>query len=179
MNLNLEKDSIREKKDMTPKFEQRIISQGPFCLLQEVTTWRKPVWTVSWGVCKVIHLNSLEELAWSCKTMIYLNGRFDKHIESRVNLFRKCQSYSRSYGSKCAMIMISHFSCIQPFVTPWTVACQAPLSMGILQARMLEWAAMPSSRGSSQPRDGTWVSCTAGGLFTSWATREALVWGQT
>ena len=37
------------------------------------------------------------------------------------------------------------------FVTPWTVACQASLSMGILQARILEWVAMPSSRGSSDP----------------------------
>ena len=44
-------------------------------------------------------------------------------------------------------------SYIQLFVTPWTAARQAPLSMGILQARILEWAAMPSSRGSSQPRD--------------------------
>ena len=32
-------------------------------------------------------------------------------------------------------------------VIPWTVACQAPLSMGILQARILEWVAIPSSRG--------------------------------
>ena len=41
---------------------------------------------------------------------------------------------------------------------------------GILQARTLEWAAMPSSRGSSQPRDQTRVSCgscTAGGFFTT------------
>ena len=34
----------------------------------------------------------------------------------------------------------------------WTVACQAPLSMGILQAGILEWVAKPSSRRSSQPR---------------------------
>ena len=33
----------------------------------------------------------------------------------------------------------------------WTIACQAPLSMGILQARILQWAAMPSTRGSSNP----------------------------
>ena len=45
---------------------------------------------------------------------------------------------------------------------------------GILQARMLEWVAVLFSRGSSQPRDGTQVSCIAGGFFTSWATREAL-----
>ena len=40
-------------------------------------------------------------------------------------------------------------------MTPWTVALQIPLSMGILQARILEWVAVPSSRGSSQPRDRT------------------------
>ena len=37
---------------------------------------------------------------------------------------------------------------------------------GILQARILEWVAFPFSRGSSQPRDGTQVSCIAGRFFT-------------
>ena len=50
------------------------------------------------------------------------------------------------------------FSHVQLFVTLWTVARQAPLSMGILQARTLEWVAVPSSRGSSQGRDRTHVS---------------------
>ena len=59
------------------------------------------------------------------------------------------------------------------FATPGPFAHQASLSMGILQARILEWVAMPSSRGSSQPRDRTQVSCIAGGFFTIWATREA------
>ena len=44
---------------------------------------------------------------------------------------------------------------------------------GILQARILEWVAFLFSRGSSQPRDWTQVSCIAGGFFTSWGTREA------
>ena len=43
----------------------------------------------------------------------------------------------------------------------------------IFQARVLEWAAISFSRGSSQPRDGTWVSHIAGRHFTVWATREA------
>ena len=43
---------------------------------------------------------------------------------------------------------------------------------GILQASILEWVAFPFSRGSSQPRDRTQVSCIAGRFFTSWATRE-------
>ena len=59
--------------------------------------------------------------------------------------------------------MLSHFSLS---VTLSTVTCQALLSMGILQARILEWVAMPSSRGSSQPKDQTQVSFIAGGFFT-------------
>ena len=58
---------------------------------------------------------------------------------------------------------------------------------GILQARILEWVAVPFSRGPSQPRDRTQVSCIvggfftqvsciAGGFFTSWAIREAPFW---
>ena len=43
----------------------------------------------------------------------------------------------------------------------------------ILQARILEWIALPSSRGSSQLRDQTRVSCIAGGFFTVWTTRGA------
>ena len=63
-------------------------------------------------------------------------------------------------------------SCVQLFVTPWTVACQAPLSIRILQARILGWVAYLFSRGSSQPKNRTRVSCMARGFFTSWATRE-------
>ena len=46
--------------------------------------------------------------------------------------------------------------------------CSPPSSSihGILQARVLEWIAIPFSRGSSQPRDRTQVSCIAGGFFT-------------
>ena len=47
---------------------------------------------------------------------------------------------------------------VRLFATPWTVAHQAPLSMGILQARILEWVAMPSSRGSSGLRDQPRIS---------------------
>ena len=43
---------------------------------------------------------------------------------------------------------------------------------GIFQARILEWVAIPFSRGSSWPRDQTWISHIAGSLFTVWATWE-------
>ena len=54
--------------------------------------------------------------------------------------------------------------------------CSLPgssLSMGILQARILEWVAIPFSRGFSRPTDQTQISCIAGRFFTIWAMREA------
>ena len=52
--------------------------------------------------------------------------------------------------------------------------CSPPGSSvhGILQARILEWVAIPFSRGSSQPRDQIQVSCIGGRFFTIRDTRE-------
>ena len=46
-------------------------------------------------------------------------------------------------------VCVCSLSPVQLFVTPWTVAHQAPLSMGVVPARILEWVAVSSSRGSS------------------------------
>ena len=61
-----------------------------------------------------------------------------------------------------------HFSHVQLFATPWTVVFHAPLPMGILEARILEWVVMPSSRGSSRPRYGTCVSCIGRQVSYHW-----------
>ena len=57
--------------------------------------------------------------------------------------------------------------------------CRLPGSSvhGILQARILEWAAVPSDRGSSQSGDQTQVSYIVGRFFTSWVTKKAQLWG--
>ena len=49
---------------------------------------------------------------------------------------------------------------------PWTIACQSLLH-GIFQARILQWVAISSSKGSFQSRDQTCVSCITGGFFTT------------
>ena len=64
----------------------------------------------------------------------------------------------KSTGAGCHCFLVRCFNCAQLFGTLWTVAHLAPLSMGILQARILEWVAMSSSRRSSWPRDWTFVS---------------------
>ena len=75
------------------------------------------------------------------------------------------------------LLLIFSFACAQSLsgltlCNPMDQSLQAPLSMGILQARILVWVALPSSRGSSWPRDQTQVSRFAGGFFTVWVTRE-------
>ena len=55
---------------------------------------------------------------------------------------------------------------------PWTVAHKSPLSIRFPRKRMLNWVAMPSSRGSSWPRDRTSISCLAGEFSYHWATWE-------
>ena len=55
---------------------------------------------------------------------------------------------------------------VQLFATPMNYTPPTGSSvLGILQVRILEWVAIPFSRGSSWPRDRTWVSCTAGILY--------------
>ena len=68
-------------------------------------------------------------------------------------------------------------SLVRLFATPRTIACQAPLSVELsgvgchlfiiyCHLLLLEWVAIPFSRGSSQPRDWTQFPCIAGRFFT-------------
>ena len=59
------------------------------------------------------------------------------------------------------------------FVTPMNCSLPGFSVHGILQARNLEWVAIPFSRESSWPKGWTWLSCITGRFFTIWATREA------
>ena len=69
----------------------------------------------------------------------------------------RCNLVNAAY---CTVLCAKSLSRVQLFVTPWTVARQAPSSVpGTLQARILEWVAIPYSRGSSQSRDQTCVFC--------------------
>ena len=64
------------------------------------------------------------------------------------------------------------FSRVQLFVTPWTVAYQAPLSVGFSQ-KELEGVAISFSRESSQLRDQTYVSCIDRQISYDWAVWKA------
>ena len=74
------------------------------------------------------------------------------------------QLYQSSEQSASGSQMLSR---VLFFTIPWTVACQAPLSLGVLQARILQWVAISFSRGSCPPRNRTWVSCIGRQVFTT------------
>ena len=77
-----------------------------------------------------------------------------------------------NYVPRCAVLSRLVMS---DSANPWTVARQAPLSMGILQVRILEWEVYPFARDSPWSRNPTGVSCAVGEFFTSWATGEAFI----
>ena len=64
--------------------------------------------------------------------------------------------------------VLNHFSFVQLFATLWTAAQEAPLSTGILQARILEQVAISFSRGAFPPRDQTCIS------YVSWIGKQVL-----
>ena len=84
-----------------------------------------------------------------------------------------CQAEILLFYSLFTDCVLSHFNRVWLFVTLGTVPRQASSVHEILQARILEWVAIPFSRGSSWPRFQTRVSCVAARFFTVWATREA------
>ena len=91
-------------------------------------------------------------------TWLQNSSFFDAYV-SPINMRRKGRNLIALPGKVC---VCACFSCVQLFATLWTVARQAPLSLGFSR-QDLEWVAMPSSRGSSRPRDLTrisYISCT-------------------
>ena len=77
-----------------------------------------------------------------------------------------CWVLGANVWSYCVYVQsLSHFWL---FATPWTLAAQAPLSMGFPRQEYWRWLPFPSP-GTSWPGGWTWVSCLAGRFFTIWA----------
>ena len=93
---------------------------------------------------------------------------FPPYLLGWANYNRWRAKWSESHSLWEKVKLESH---VQLFVTPQTIYT----GHGILQARMLEWVAFPFSKGYSLPRDRMQVYHTAGGFFTSWATRAKLI----
>ena len=84
-----------------------------------------------------------------------------------VGLHRVGHDCSDLAAAVCVCMCVSHSSRVWLFVVPWTVACQAPLSMGFSRKEYWSGLSFPSPGVSFWPRDPTQVSCIAGSFFNT------------
>ena len=132
------------------------------------------------ALCKALYLQDL------MPPSLPLWGRCDYHphfTDETAGVRMVLLTYPWSHGGKLEFTLVkswwwfSLFRHVQLFMTPWTVACQPPLSIGL--SRQEYWSGLPfPSPGalpnpgiepSCQPREWTHVSCIAGRSSTNWA----------
>ena len=116
--------------------------------------------------------------------ILYFANKGNESLESEVNLQSRPTSRRKQWNSDPSLWLpqnlFSYYHLVkvaQSCLTLWNPTGSLPGSSvhGILHARVQEWIAVPFSRGSSQSRDWTQVSCIAGGFVIIWATRKALL----
>ena len=118
---------------------------------------------VPWMILKINHLSQALMCIWPCISVEYLMWKWSV--------------------LRIMWIVFTYLACMHAKSLPLCLTLCNPMDFtppgssvhGILQARILEWVAMPFSRGSSWPRDRTQVSRLAGGFFTYWAIRESIL----
>ena len=116
-----------------------------------------------------------------CVYNIYISVTVLKRLERQIKWTIWLPLWSGEICVFCLLLYVLSCSVVS-LCDPVDCSPAGSSAHGILQARILEWAAMPFSTWSSQPKDWTQVSLIAGGFFTSWATREArcyVVWDFT
>ena len=103
-----------------------------------------------------------------CNQLLWKTGAYDKDSPSWPN---SCWGPGSAPSSRSVCAMCSIAQSCPTLATSWTVALQAPLSMGFSRQY---WSGLSfhSLEDLTDPRDWTWVSWIVGRFFTIWATRE-------
>ena len=147
----------------------------------------RTIWeAVSWAIVLIWPQIKLKSQVSHCEfcfqlTMIMKQKNFSRNNEKTDNFIFFCKAIIKcfiepkkrfySWGCVCFLVAQSCLTLCDP------VDCSSPGSSvhEIFQTRVLEWVAFPFSRGLSQTRGQTWVSCIAGRFFTIWATRWSCI----
>ena len=154
------------------------------------------VFTFAFWLCVDVSWLSTGLFLWFTRHSTYVSGftslgviqASGKGPSSRLTKAVERGCLSTSFMTNSSDISISQSSWIFPLQNTkevevkWSESCSAMSNSlwpqvytvhEILQASILEWVTIPFSRGYSQLKDWTQVSCIAGRFFTHWATREA------
>ena len=143
-------------------------------------------WPKNWSSASVLPMNiqgwfplgwtGLISLQSEGLSRVFSNTTVWKHqfFSAQLSLWSNSQCLYMTTGKTKALTIQTFVSKVKMLVAQSCLTLCNPLDCsppgssvhGILQARILEWVAIPFSKGSSRSRDRTWVSCTAGGFFT-------------
>ena len=124
-------------------------------------------------------------LAWPCLTyLILIQPCSNKTLFIKTEVTHGALLPSLIFLIFRNIALLKFYMKVKVLVTPLcltlsnSMGCSPPGSSlhMIFQAKILDWVAIPFSREYSQPRNWIWVSCTAGKLFTVWATKEAQIY---
>ena len=152
--------SLPPPPQSTPRPSQSTELSSPFCASRQLS--------ISHMVVDLCLCYSLNSFPLSPSLPVSTSA-----FSTSAPLFLACNCVHLSHFSRfrgCVSLVAQSLKLCNPVDS---IAHQSPLSMGILQARIRKWVAIPSSRGSSQPGDWTQLSCIAGGFFSIWSAREA------
>ena len=127
-----------------------------------------------WNIANVFNNYKWNGTFKNCESLLYTWNLYNIIYQVKWSESRSVVSHSLwphgVYSNLCSQLLEVKCKSLSHVRSLWLMDY---IVRGILQARILEWVAFPFSRGSSQPRDWTQVSCIAGRFFTSWSTREA------
>ena len=119
-----------------------------------LSPWEQPPWVLTWALGGPQSSTRPQTLVAVRTGLFHSNKlRFGAVPNLKVTFPAPPAVLLLTASWACAQLL----SCVRFFMIPWSVALQAPLSMAISQARILEWFAVSFSRGSSWPRDRTRV----------------------
>ena len=134
---------------------------------RKINTW------MVYSYNRIIHSHKKEQMTKIHTNLDEYHGHHDewKKPDTRIHTVWSIQEKTKLKDCVKVKVLVA-----QLCPTPWDPMDCSPSGSsvhGILQARILEWVAIPFSRGSSRPKGQTLVSWIAGRFFTIWATREA------
>ena len=117
--------------------------------------------------------STVQEVVKSWTPLKWLRIAFNKLLIYLISKLDFCRAFFQT--SLCNISYSSGVALSCPTLCDPMDNCLLDSSVhGIFQARVLEWVAISFSRGSSWPRDRTWVSCIVDRHFTVGATREVI-----
>jgi len=152
---------------------QSLPASGSFPVSQLFTSGGQSIGVSASASVLPINTQDWSPLGWTGWISLQSNGLSRVFSNTTVQKHQFFGAQLSSQSNSHIHIVAKLLSHVRLFATPWTVAYQAPQSMEF--SPVLQWVAISFSKGSSQPRDRTQVSHTAGRHFTVWASREAYI----